>query len=85
MITTVTTITVTSITTVTTTAAMSFTAITGMAAVIMLCLFLATKQLAGACDSGFPLRLSSFLNVSITPLIITFAVIVVIRIIEFLS
>ena len=85
MITTVTTVTVTTITTVTTTAMMSFTTVMGITVVIMLCLFLATKQLAGACDSGFPLRLSTFLNVSISPLIIAFGVIVVVKIFEILA
>ena len=85
MVTTVTTITVTTITSVTTTAVMSFTTVTGMAVVSMLCLFLATKQLAGVCDSGFPSRLSTFLSVSISPLLITFGVIVVAKIIEVLA
>ncbi len=76
--------TVTTVTTVTTIAAMGLTAAIGIAATAFLILFLATKELAGATNSSFMLRLSRALNVTILPLMIAFAVIVVTKIAEVL-
>ncbi|MDD5093320.1 MAG: hypothetical protein PHV74_02935 [Dehalococcoidia bacterium] len=49
-------------------------------AVIGLIVFLITKELADASDSPFLRRLGRTLNVSITPLAIVFAIIVVMRV-----
>ena len=74
MISTITTTTVTAI------AAMGFSTAIGIAAAIMLVVFLAAKQLAGAGNSGSSLRIARFLNVSLLPLGIAFAVIVAVKI-----
>lgn len=79
MITTITT------TTVTTVAAMGLAAGITIAAVICLILFLATKELAGASGTTSSRRVAKFLDVSIIPLAIVFAVVVTIKIVELLA
>ncbi len=77
--------TVTTVTTVTTIAALGFTGIISIAAVVLLMLFLTTKELAGATSSGFSLRIAKFASVGILPLVMAFAVIVVLKIVEVLA
>ncbi len=72
--------TVTTVTTVTTIAALGLTAAISIATVVLLMLFLTTKELAGASGSGFSLRIAKFVSVGILPLVMAFAVIVVIKI-----
>jgi len=80
VITTVTT--VTTVTAVTTIVAMGLTAAISIAATVILILSLTTKELAGAGNSSFSTRLSRYLNVSILPLMMAFAVIVAVKIAE---
>jgi len=77
--------TVTTVTTVTTIAALGLTAAISIATVVLLMLFLTTKELAGASGSGFSLRIARFASVGILPLVMAFAVIVVIKIVEVLA
>lgn len=81
----ITTVSTTTVTTVTTIAAMGLAAAISMAAAVILVLFLGTKELAGAGSSGFSLRVARFLGIGIVPLIIVFAVIMVVKIIEVLA
>ncbi len=77
--------TVTTVTTVTTIAALGFTGIINIAAVVLLMLFLTTKELAGASSSGFSLRIAKLVSVGILPLVMVFAVTVVMKIVEVLA
>ena len=77
--------TVTTVTTVTTIAALGFTAAISIAAVVLLVLFLTTKELAAANRSGFSLRVAKFVSVGIIPLAIAFVVIVAMKIAEMLA
>ncbi len=78
--------TVTTVTTVTTIAAMGLTVVIGIAAVVMLLVFLTTKELASNTHSSSSLRtdsmarLARFVSVPILPLVIVFAVIVALAI-----
>ena len=54
-------------------------------ALITLLVLLATKELAGASESGSARRVASLLNVPIVPLLIWFVVIVALRIAEILD
>ena len=76
--------TVTTVTTVTTIAALGLTGAISIAAVVLLILFLTTKELAGASNLGFSLRIAKFVSVGILPLVMAFAVIVAIKIAEVL-
>ena len=76
--------TVTTVTTVTAIAAMGLTAAVGIAGVVSLIALLTSKELAGAGNSGFSMRLARFLRIGIVPLIIAFAVIVAVKIAEVL-
>lgn len=76
----ITTVSTTTVTTVTAIAAMGLTAALSMAATVLLIFFLSTRELASTRGSGFPLRISRFLSIGIVPLLITFAVIMVIQI-----
>ena len=85
MITTITTVTtVTTVTTTTVIAAMGLTAAIGILAVGGLIAFLATKELAGVMGSVHALRMAKFINVGLLPLIIVFAGIFLVTIIEVL-
>ncbi len=75
----------TTVTTVTTIAAMGLTAAIGMAASVILILFLSTKELAGAGISNFSLRIAKFFSIGILPLVMVFTVIVILKIIEVLA
>ncbi len=77
--------TVTTVTTVTTIAALGLTGVISVAAVVLLMLFLTTKELAGASSRGFSLRIAKFASVGILPLVMVFAVIVVMKIVEVLA
>ena len=77
--------TVTTVTTVTTIAALGLTGAISIAAVILLMLFLTTKELAGASNSGFSLRIAKFVSVGVLPLVMAFAVIVFLKIVEVLA
>lgn len=81
----VTTVTTTTVTTVTTVAVSGLTGVISIAVVVLLMLFLTTKELTGASGSGFSLRIARFLSVGILPLVMVFAVIVVIKIVEVLA
>ena len=81
----VTTVSTTTVTTVTAIAAIGLTAAIGMATIVILTLFLTTKELARAGSSGFSLRVGRFLNISIVPFVMVFAVIVAAKIIEVLA
>lgn len=83
MITTVTA--VTTVTTVTTIAGISLTAVTSITAVVLLMFFLVTRELAGAGQSMSSRLISRSVSVGIIPLIMVFAVLVAIRIVEVLS
>ncbi len=78
----ITTVTTSTVTTVTAIAAMGLTAAISIAAVISLIAFLTTKEVAGATHSSSHLRIAKFVNVGIVPLIIAFAVIVIVKILE---
>jgi len=53
--------------------------------VVLLMLFLTTKELAGASSSGLSLRIAKFVSVGILPLVMAFAVIVFMKIVEVLA
>ena len=76
--------TVTTVTTITTIAAMGISAVVSMAAVITLIVFLTTQELAGASNYALPLRIARFVSIGILPLIMAFAVIVIVKITELL-
>ncbi len=77
--------TVTTVTTITTFAVLGLTGVISIAAVVLLMLFLATKELAGASRLGFSLRIAKFVSVGILPLVMVFAVIVTVKIVEVLA
>jgi len=77
--------TVTTVTTVTTIAALGLTAAISIAAVVLLMLFLTTKELAAASGRGSSLRIAKFVSVGILPLVMAFAVIVAMKIVEVLA
>ncbi len=81
----ITTVSTTTVTTVTAIAAMGLTATLSVAATILLIFFLSTRELAAAKGSGTTLRISRFLSVGIVPLLIAFAVILIIQIFQILS
>ena len=77
----ITTVTTTTITTVSTIAAMGLTAAISIAAVVCLIFFLTIKELANAGGSGTCLRVARFSSIGILPLVMAFAVIVVVKIV----
>ena len=81
----ITTVTTTTITTVTTVAAMGLTAAISIAAVVSLIFFLTIRELASAGGSAASLRMARFFGIGILPLVMAFAVIVVVKIIEVLA
>ena len=81
----ITTVSTTTVTTVTAIAAMGLTATLSLAATILLIFFLSTRELAAAKGSATTLRISRFLSIGIVPLLLTFAVIIIIQIIQILS
>lgn len=81
----VTTVTTTTVTTVTMIAAMGLTAALSIAATVLLIFFLSTKELTAAGGSGTSLRVSKFLSIGIVPLLMIFAVLLAIQLIQLLS
>ena len=73
------------ITTVSTIAAMGLTAAISVAAVATLIGLLTTRELASASYATPPQRIARFLNIGIIPLVMVFAVIVVMKVIEVLA
>ena len=76
---------VTTVTTVTSIAAIGFASVMSIAAVVTLILFLSAGELTGAGQSPLSRLISRFLKVGIIPLVMVFAAIVVVRIIEVLA
>lgn len=72
------------ITSGTTIAALGVTAAISIAAVIALIALLTARELASARNSSLPLRIAKFASVGIVPLLLAFAVIVIVRILEIL-
>jgi len=81
----ITTVTTSTVTTVSTIAAMGLAATVSVAAVVALIAFLTTKELAGASLSPSSQRTARFLNVGILPMVMAFAVIVAVKIVEVLG
>jgi len=77
--------TVTTVTTVTTIVAMGIATTLSIAAVVILGVFLATKELALAMHSGSSQRIAKFVNIGILPLAMAFSVIVAAKILETLA
>ena len=73
---------ITTVTTVTTVTALGMSTIMSVAALVTLIAFLTARELAGASNYALPLRIAKFISVGITPLIMAFAVIVIVKIIE---
>jgi len=80
MITTVVTSTVTTVTAIT-----DFGIVVGLVAVIALVAFLCAKELAGVSKNRSGRTLANFLDVGIVPLIIAFAMIVIVTVMEILA
>ena len=79
------TVTVTTVTTITSIAAMGLTASISIAAIVTLIIFLTTKELAGSGGSSYSIRIGRFLSVGITPLLIAFTAVVVVKLFEVLA
>ncbi|MFC2014420.1 hypothetical protein ACFLUP_00315 [Chloroflexota bacterium] len=75
---------ITTVTTVTTVAALGISAVMSVAAVITLIVFLTTRELAAASNYTLPSRIARFASVGILPLVIAFAVIVLVKIFDIL-
>lgn len=82
MISTVTITTISTISTVTTVAALGMVAVLSIAAIITLIVFLATKELVSARTDGSSQRIGRFLNVGIAPLLMVFAMVVILAVAE---
>ncbi|MFC1897275.1 hypothetical protein ACFLX8_01700 [Chloroflexota bacterium] len=76
---------ITTVSTVTTITALEFTGAINIAMGVLLMLFLATRELAGANNTGLSLRIAKFASVDILPLVVVFAVIVLQEIFEVLA
>ena len=76
--------TVTTVTTVTTIAALGLTTIISVAAAITLMVLLTTRELASASHSPFSSRIARFASIGILPLVMAFAVTVIVKIAEIL-
>ena len=81
----ITTVTTSTITTVTTIAAMGLTAVISIVAVVSLIVFLSIKELAKASEAGPFLRTARYFSVGILPLLMAFAVIATVKVIEMLA
>ena len=77
----ITTVSTTTVTTVTMIASMGLTAAISVAATAILILFLGTRELAGAGKSDASMQVARFLSIGIVPMVMVFAVVVVVRII----
>ncbi|MFC2020316.1 hypothetical protein ACFLU1_00750 [Chloroflexota bacterium] len=70
--------------TVTMIAALGISAVMSVAAVITLIAFLAIREMAGVSNYRSSLRIARFVSIGILPLIMAFAVIVIVKIAEML-
>jgi hypothetical protein len=77
--------TVTSITSITSIAALGIGAAITIFAVLLLVGLLTTKELVGASDGSRQMLISRCLNISIIPLVVSFAVIVALKVFEILG
>jgi hypothetical protein len=77
--------TVTSITSITSIAALGIGASISIFAVLLLIGLLTTKELVGASDGSRQKLISRCLNISIIPLVVSFAVIVALKVVEILG
>jgi hypothetical protein len=77
--------TVTSITSITSIAALGIGASVTIFAVLLLIGLLTTKELVGASDGSRQKLVSRCLNISIIPLVVSFAVIVALKVVEILG
>lgn len=85
MISTVTVSTITTVTSITSIAAMGLGASISVFAVLLLIGMLTTKELAGASDGSRAKLISRCLNISIIPLVVSFVVIVGLKVWEILG
>jgi hypothetical protein len=85
MISTVTVSTITTVTSITSIAAMGLGASISIFAVLLLIGLLTTKELAGASDGSTSKLVSRCLNISIIPLVVSFVVIVALKVLEILG
>ena len=85
MISTVTVSTITTVTSVTSIAALGLGASISIFAVLLLIGMLTTKELAGASDGRVSRLVSRCLNISIIPLVVSFVVIVALKVLEILG
>ncbi|MFC2069987.1 hypothetical protein ACFLTB_02280 [Chloroflexota bacterium] len=76
--------TVTTITTITTIATLGISAFISIAAIAALVIFLVTRELAVSSNSPVSTRIAKFASVGILPLVIAFAIVVIVKIIEVL-
>jgi hypothetical protein len=75
---------VTTVTTITTIAALGIGAVISAVSIIALIVFLTTRELAGNSVSSSSLRVARYASVGILPLVLAFAVIVVVKVFEIL-
>ena len=85
MISTVTVSTITTVTSITSIAALGIGASISILAVLLLIGMLTTKELVGASDGSRQRLIGRCLNISIIPLVISFAVIVALKVMEILG
>ncbi len=81
----ITTVTTSTVTTVTTIAAMGLAATVSLVAIVTLIVFLTAKELTGASSSPSSRLTARFLSVGILPMVMAFAVIVGVKIVEILA
>lgn len=81
----ITSVTTSTVTTVMVISALGWVSAIGVATVVALIAFLITKELAGAGLSSSTERTARFLNITIVPLAMVFAVIVAVNIAELLA
>jgi hypothetical protein len=81
----ITTVTISTVTTVTTAAAVGLTAVVSGIVIVGLIAFLATKELASASSSGTALRVARYLGIAIIPMLMAFAVIMTVKVIDILA
>ena len=81
----ITTVTISTVTTVTTMAAVGLTAAVSAIVIVGLIIFLATKELTSASDSGAALKVARYFGIAIVPMLMAFAVIMITKVIEILA
>jgi hypothetical protein len=70
---------------VSTVAAMGLTAALSGMAIAALIFFLVTKELAGAGNSGKSIRIARYSSIAIVPLLVVFAVIMAVQVVQILA